>query len=264
MEDELAGEKRKLSQFERALEELGVEVIHAQSPQAKGRIERLFKTDQDRLVKEMRLAGIKTKDEADQFLVTYLPKYNHRFSVKPRQETNLHRPRPSSKEMKRILSIQTKHVVRHDNTIRHENRFYQIAEKLRRPLKEIVVQERLDGKLYVVSGQRELKYREITQPPRRHPKVKTVWQKPSSPSKPAMNHFLKKESFERRLRLQNMKMAERAARSEKISRLNAFKQTISTQDSLHHHPNLTYQHHQQFQQKEERSKEEKELLLIHS
>jgi transposase len=72
-----------LSQFERALKELGVDVIHALSPQAKGRIERLFGVLQDRLVKEMRLQGVKSKEEANVFLETYLPRYNERFGVPP-------------------------------------------------------------------------------------------------------------------------------------------------------------------------------------
>ncbi len=253
LEEELAGKEKSQSQFERALGELGVDVIHAQSPQAKGRIERLFKTFQDRLVKEMRLAGVTTKEEANRFLETYLPKYNRRFAVKPREEADLHRPAPREKELKHVLSIQTKHVLRNDNTIRHENQFYQIAEKLQTAVKEIVVEERLDGKLYIVLGQRELAYRQITQPAKRHPEVEKNPHKLSKSPKPAMNHFLKKESFERRLRLQRMKIA-------KTSHLNAFIQTISTKDSPYHYPHSTDQHNQQHQQQ----KEEKELLLVHS
>ncbi len=74
-----------LSEFERALKELGVEVIHAHSAQAKGRVERLFGTLQDRLVKEMRLRGIRTIEEGNGFLKQYLPVYNRRFSVRPQE-----------------------------------------------------------------------------------------------------------------------------------------------------------------------------------
>ena len=83
IEEELEGLEEPMSQFERALEELGVEVIHAHSPQAKGRIERLFGTFQDRVIKEMRLKGIKTKEEANDFIEGYLPDYNKRFSRPP-------------------------------------------------------------------------------------------------------------------------------------------------------------------------------------
>ena len=88
MEEQLAG-REPTSQFGRALGELGVELIPAHSPQAKGRVERLFKTFQDRLIKEMRLAGVSTLDEANRFLEDYLPIYNQRFSVQPAQAADL-------------------------------------------------------------------------------------------------------------------------------------------------------------------------------
>ncbi len=91
IQDEL-NDVEPLSDFERALRELGVEVKHANSPQAKGRIERLFGTLQDRLVKEMRLRGIRTLEEANIFLEEYLPIYNRKFSVSPKERDNLHRP----------------------------------------------------------------------------------------------------------------------------------------------------------------------------
>ena len=79
LEAQLQGLQRAPSQFERALSELGVEVIHAYSPAAKGRIERLFGTLQDRLLKEMRLQGIKSQHQANTFLQHYLPQHNRRF-----------------------------------------------------------------------------------------------------------------------------------------------------------------------------------------
>ena len=74
-----------LSQFERALHELGVEVIHAHSPQATGRIEQLLGTLQDRLVTEMQLRGIRTQEEGNRSLAEYLLRYNRRFPVCPRE-----------------------------------------------------------------------------------------------------------------------------------------------------------------------------------
>jgi len=80
------------SQFGRALKELGIKWIAAQSPQAKGRIERLFETLQDRLVKEMRLAGIDTLEAANHFLETrFFPEWEQRFTVAPRHPRNAHR-----------------------------------------------------------------------------------------------------------------------------------------------------------------------------
>ncbi|MBU1152915.1 ISNCY family transposase, partial [bacterium] len=105
IEEELEGKREPKSQFERALEELGVDVIHANSPQAKGRIERLFKTFQDRLIKEMRLKNISTKEGANKFLEGYLPGHNERFGKLPLNMANLHRETPNGINLDSILSI---------------------------------------------------------------------------------------------------------------------------------------------------------------
>ena len=168
MEDELRGKKKPQSQFQRALEErLGVSVIHANSPQAKGRIERLFRTFQDRVVKEMRLRGVKSKEKANAFLEEYLPVYNRRFMRVAKSKVDLHRKIPRSIQLKQALSIQTERVLRNDNTVRHEGKFYQIQERwTRRRPKRIVVQERVDGKLYLMDRSCELRYKEIKVPPK--------------------------------------------------------------------------------------------------
>ena len=94
IEEQLRGED-PMSQFERALKELEINVIHANSPQAKGRVERGFKTHQDRLIKEMRLEGVKSKDEANEFLEqVYLRKHNRKFAILPAKQGNLHRKSP--------------------------------------------------------------------------------------------------------------------------------------------------------------------------
>ena len=94
LEDELVNQKAQ-SQFERALKELGVDVIHANSPQAKGRIERSFKTHQDRLVKELRLNNISTIEDANKFLHNhYIPRHNAKFAIAAENKVNLHRPVP--------------------------------------------------------------------------------------------------------------------------------------------------------------------------
>ena len=90
IEDELLG-REALSQFSRALEELGIKFIYAHSPQAKGRVERSFLTHQDRLVKEMRLAKVDTIEEANKFLESYyLPRHNKKFEIEPLNEINRH------------------------------------------------------------------------------------------------------------------------------------------------------------------------------
>src|SRR5512147_2422731 len=118
IEDQL-NDRPALSEFERALKELGVEVIHANSPQAKGRIERLFRSFQDRLVKEMRLRGIRTLEQANAFLKEYLPIYNRRFCVIPRERDNLHRPLGKGVNLDTILCAKTERVLRNDFTVAH-------------------------------------------------------------------------------------------------------------------------------------------------
>ena len=103
-------------------------VIHAHSPQAKGRIERIFKTFQDRLMKEMRLKGIKTKEEANEFLSHYLPIYNKKFSFKAAKEGDLHRAIPEGLDIDKILCIKTKRTLRND--IAHDRNLYQIEERI--------------------------------------------------------------------------------------------------------------------------------------
>jgi hypothetical protein len=101
----LRGEKAR-SHFGRALDELGIEWIAAHSPQAKGRIERLFETLQDRLVKEMRLAGIDSIATASHFLETrLLPQWEGRFSVAPRNPRNAHRWLHREQRLEEILSV---------------------------------------------------------------------------------------------------------------------------------------------------------------
>ena len=103
---------------------MNVEAIYAYSPQAKGRAERIFRTFQDRLIKEMRLANVSSKEKANSFLKDYLPVYNKRFSIAPAKETNLHREIPKEIDLESIFSIKTKRVLRNDNTILYKRQLY--------------------------------------------------------------------------------------------------------------------------------------------
>jgi transposase-like protein len=162
LEDEL-NDREPLSDFERALKELGVEVVHANSPQAKGRIERLFRTLQDRLVKEMRLRSISTLEEANAFLEAYLPIYNRRFSVRPRERGNLHRPLGRGLDLDAILCIKTERTLRNDFTVAHHRKLYQIEDKVN--ASKVIVQDRMDGSIRITHKNRALRFREITERP---------------------------------------------------------------------------------------------------
>lgn len=157
-DEELAGVE-PASQFGRALRELGVELIAAHSPQAKGRVERLFQTLQDRLIKEMRLARVATLEEANQFLERYLPHYNRRFAVPPVQAADLHRPAPSARELARRLCIKASRCLRKDFTIVHEGQLYQIHDTVRAA--HVLVEHRLDGTLRLTHHGRSLGFHAI-------------------------------------------------------------------------------------------------------
>lgn len=120
-------DKQAQSQFARAMDELAIEVIFANSPQAKGRIERLFETLQDRLVKEMRLEGISDKKEATRFFrEEYIPFHNSRFAVPAKEKANLHKPLLPTDNLKRIFTIQSKRLVSKDLIVRYKNSRYQL------------------------------------------------------------------------------------------------------------------------------------------
>jgi transposase-like protein len=182
--EQLAGQEPQ-SQFERALAELGVEMLHAHSPQAKGRIERLFGTFQDRLIKEMRLAGMATMEEANRFLSGYLPIYNRRFAIQPAQSADLHRPVPTGVDLQGVLCIKTERALRNDFTVAHNRTLYQIKDNLR--AQRVTVEERLDGSLRITHQGQRLRYREIAARPL------TVAEPPNirvnkPPVKPAPDH----------------------------------------------------------------------------
>lgn len=111
---------RSLTQFGRAMQEMNIEMIKAYSPQAKGRIERLWRTFQDRLVVEMRLAGISDMGEANSFLKEFLFRYNKRFCKPPKNRTPVFRKCPHLQELKRILCFKEIRIVNKDHTISFE------------------------------------------------------------------------------------------------------------------------------------------------
>jgi len=162
IEDELFN-RYPVSQFGRALDELGVHFIHAHSASAKGRIERLFKTFQDRLIKEMRLRGLKSITEGNAFLERYLPVFNKRFNVEPASNEDLHRPLIAGADLNRILTVRTERALRNDFTIVHEGRLYQIEDTIRAD--KVIIEDCLNGKRLITYKGRALRYKEITQRP---------------------------------------------------------------------------------------------------
>ena len=146
--EQLRGEEAR-SQFGRALHELGIEWIAAQSPQAKGRIERLFETLQDRLVKEMRLAGIDSMEAGNYFLETrFLPEWEQRFTVAPRDPRNAHRRLGREQRLEEILSVRVARKVADDHTVSWDGQRWGVPrEEVCAGLRgaQVEIERRLDG-----------------------------------------------------------------------------------------------------------------------
>jgi len=201
--EEQLKDSEPLTQFGRAMEELDIEVIHAHSPQAKGRVERGFKTHQDRLVKELRLAGISALEAGNDFLWNhYLPDHNERCAVEPAQSNPAHRPLLASHRLEQILSLRTVRTVFADFTIRFQNQFLQLPpnQPLRvRPKDQVMVEIRLDGSLHLRFKDRYLSFQVITaKPSPAVPKPQLPVAQALKRYRPPSTHPWKKASFEKR------------------------------------------------------------------
>lgn len=159
-----------LTQFGRACRELNIELICANTPQAKGRVERVNQTLQDRLVKEMRLNSISSIEEANKFLPRFLNRFNQRFAKQPRRSIDMHRQIPKDINLKKILSVQTKRTLSKNLTFQHNNTIFQIKTKrsayaLRRT--QVTVCERYDGEITIYDHRNKvLNYTTIKRLPR--------------------------------------------------------------------------------------------------
>jgi transposase len=166
-EEKVAGYDQKqsvLTQFSRGLKELNIELILAGSPQAKGRVERLWGTAQDRLVKELRLAKAKTIEQANAVLDSkFTPWFNRRCTHKAASGNDAHRPLGNSLDLDAILSIQHERVVANDYTIRIDNRVYQLLPPAWPGLRKgkVIVERRADGSMRVRFKRRYLKFQEV-------------------------------------------------------------------------------------------------------
>ena len=186
VEEELQDEQ-PMTQFTRAMAELGIEVITANSPQAKGRVERGFATHQDRLVKELRLRGIGSIPEANRYLrEEYIPDHNDRCEVEAAQPGDAHRPLLPSHDLDAILCLKTQREIQNDFTVRYQSRFLQVEKE--QPVRvyrktKIEVQERLSGEIRLVYRRQVLKAhpvagRQLQGSPRRARRVPVVRSRP--------------------------------------------------------------------------------------
>ena len=131
----------------------------------KGRIERLFGTLQDRLVKELRLARAGSLAEANQVLERYLPLYNRRFGVEAAQPTDLHRRVPVPMDLNTVLCLKTKRRLNADSTVLHGGKVYLVEDRVK--ASSVTVEDRLDGSLHIRYRHRSLRYRPVPARPRK-------------------------------------------------------------------------------------------------
>ena len=190
--EEALQETAPLTQFGRAMRELGVELILAHSPQAKGRVERRHGVFQDRFVKALRLQQINTRESANSYLEReYLDELNEKFHVAARSSLNLHRPLPRGLNLNHVLCYQEQRVVQNDWTVSWCNRILQLGaehQKLSLARKKIMVSELLDGSIRLTWGSRLLSWTEVTTRPSKA-KPKPSHPVPiKAPYKPAANH----------------------------------------------------------------------------
>lgn len=158
LEEELL-DRRTPTQLGRALAELGITSIAARSPQAKGRIERLWGTLQDRLVAELRLAGVADRETAERLLPTFMRRFNRAFTVSPTDPAPAWRPAPAAAELTRICCLKYRRTVANDHTVRAGATILQLPPRPgRRGYAGRVVElhQRLDGRLAVWDGERYL------------------------------------------------------------------------------------------------------------
>lgn len=128
IEEQLAGKQVKDTQFGRAMKELGVRMISARSPQAKGRIERAWETLQSRLPIEMRNAGINNTEEANKFLLAYAEKFNRRFSVKPENTQSVYAPLKHGLDLDMVLCVKLQRTMDSSGVFSFQGQTWQMVD----------------------------------------------------------------------------------------------------------------------------------------
>lgn len=192
--------KDMITQFERAMNQVGVRPITAHSAEAKGRVERMFETLQDRLVKELRLAGITTIEEANEFLVKYIPKFNAKFAVTPNRRKNLHKQLNKSieKDLSQILSIQNTRIVNNDYTIMFKTDYFQLDRKQPTTVykkDKIFVEEHLNGEIKLRIRNSYLNYTLLPEKPKKEIDIKlpALTKQEQGSYKPPIDHPWRKQ-----------------------------------------------------------------------
>jgi transposase len=181
------------TQFGRMCASLGIQIIAASSPQAKGRVERNHGTHQDRLVKKLRRLGIADATAANAFLeTTYLPEHNARFAQAPASTDDFHRRTPSRTTLDRVLQLEETRVLSNDWVIRYDTRFFQVARQSHQaPARStVLVRENASGAIEIRYRDRLMPWTEIAAPMKPTPAAKRppLSSAPHRPARPSADH----------------------------------------------------------------------------
>ena len=160
-----------ITQFERAMNSLDIRLITAHSPEAKGRVERLFGTLQDRLVKELRLAKISDIQTANIFLKeVFIPKFNSKFSVVPEKKGDFHRKLAEKENLNRIFSIHKERMINNDFTVRFESNWYQLDQvqpMLVRKKEKVLIEKRVNESIQISLKDKYLNFSKLPEKPKK-------------------------------------------------------------------------------------------------
>lgn len=179
-----------VSQFGRMCAKLGIALIGANSPQAKGRVERGHGTHQDRLVKKMRLKKVKSYEEANRFLEGYLIQHNARYAVSAREKADYHLALPPRLDLKQVFCLEEERKVSNDWVVQYGSRWFQIEAHEKACVDAgsmVVIREHRDGSLTLLAGKKVLRWHELAERPKakiKIPKRHIV----TRPKKPAADH----------------------------------------------------------------------------
>lgn len=212
VKEQLRGEE-PVTQFGRMCAKLGIELIAASSPQAKGRIERMHGTHQDRLVKKLRRRGIVSHEAANVYLRNeYVPEHNARFARRPARPEDYHRRAPGRAELDRIFRLESERVVSQDGVVRYANRYFQLGENSGAPAQsKVLVCEGRTGNLWIEYRGQALRWKEIEAPVKPAAagghRVRVAATKPKCV--PPQNHAWR-EAVRRAVQKKAMREAERA------------------------------------------------------
>jgi transposase len=189
-----------MTQFGRAMKELDIEIICANTPQAKGRVERAIQILQDRLVKEMRLRAISSIEAANEYVAEFMADYNERFAVEPKSRHNMHRLVEPLEDLERIFTLQERRTLSKNLTLQYKNVVYQIqtarpSYAMRKT--SVTICEDCQGKIDILYKGHPLEYT-IYQKQQRQAEVvssKAIDEKLKKPNKPGKDHPWRKYGY---------------------------------------------------------------------